>query len=71
MEIVREAEDVIEAKMRGFGEDLVRKRQKQDIKVEEYLSFFGKKWEAIAEQLELIYKQRLEGQWLQIFVAKR
>jgi len=71
MEIVRESEDVIEAKMRGFGEDLVRKRRKQYISVEEYLSFFGKKWEAIAKQLELIYKQRLQGEWLQISVAKQ
>lgn len=71
MKIVRESEDVIEAKMRGFGEDLVRNRRKQDITVEEYLGFFGKKWEAIAKHLELIYKQRLQGQWLQISVAKR
>jgi len=70
MEIVRESEDVIEAKMRGFGEDLVRKRRKQDISVEEYLSFFGKKWEAIAKQLELTYKQSLQGQWLHISVVK-
>lgn len=70
MEIVRESEDVIEAKMRGFGEDLVRKRRKQDITVEEYLCFFGKKWEAIAKQLDLIYKQSLQGQWLHISVSK-
>jgi len=70
IEIVRESEDFIEAKMRGFGEDLVRKRPKQDISVEEYLSFFGKKWEAIAKQLELTYKQSLQGQWLHISVTK-
>lgn len=71
MEIVRESGDVIEAKMRGFGEDLVRKRQMQDITVEDYFNFFKKKWEAIGNQLELVYKQRLEGNWLQITVTKR
>jgi hypothetical protein len=70
MEIVRESEDIIEAKMRGFGENLVRKRRKQDITVDDYLRFFGKKWEAIAKQLELTYKQSLQGQWLHISVVK-
>lgn len=69
--IVRESEFLIEAKMRGFGEDLVRKRRKQDITVEDYFAFFGKKWEAIGNQLELVYKQLFDGDWLQIAVTKR
>lgn len=71
LEILRVAEKRIDARMQGFGEALVRARRKQDVTVEEYIRFFGKKWEAIAQQLELVYTQQLQGEWLRFTVAAR
>ena len=70
MEILSVSARRIEARMQGFGETLVQARKRQDITVEEYIRFFGKKWEAIAEQLGLVYTQRVEGEWVRITVGE-
>lgn len=71
MDILNVSDKVIEARMRGFGENHVRNRKRHDITVDEYIRFFGKKWEAIANQLGLVYRQRADGDWILITVAEQ
>jgi hypothetical protein len=47
--------------MKGFGEDLVRRRSQHEISVDEYTRFFEKKWIEIADFMGLEYHQKIEG----------
>ncbi len=69
MEILDETATSIRARMKCFGEDLVRKRN-SEISVEEYFSFFDEKWVAIADYMGLQYVQEREGDWTVITVSK-
>lgn len=44
---------------------------KQGVTAEEYIRFFGTKWEAIAQQLDLVCLQRVDGEWLRLTMAER
>jgi hypothetical protein len=44
---------------------------KQGVAAEEYIRFFGTKWGAIAEQLDLVCLQRVDGEWLRFTMAER
>jgi hypothetical protein len=61
MEILSETEIAIKTGMKGSAEIKVKNRRRQEITADEYIRFFGKKWEAIADHLELEYKQKVEG----------
>jgi len=63
MEILDESATSIRARMKCFGEDLVRKRN-PEISVDEYIRFFDRKWAAIADYMGLKYAQHKEGEWL-------
>ena len=69
MEILSESEAVIEARIRGFGETAVSRRPVPLVSEDEYIRFFEKKWEAIADYLELEYTQRSEGDWIVLTVS--
>ncbi len=71
IEILAESALTIEARMKGFGEDSIRRRPRHEITVNEYIQFFAKKWIAIAEYLELAYSQRVEGEWVIFTVTDR
>jgi hypothetical protein len=64
MEILSESPTAIRARMKGFGEDAIRKRKRSDVTVDDYIRFFEKKWQAIAEGLGLQYRQETEGDWV-------
>jgi hypothetical protein len=64
MEILDESAMTIQARMRGFGEDSIRRRPRCEITVDDYIRFFAKKWIAIANYLGLEYSQRVEGDWV-------
>ena len=71
IEILNESAMSIQAKIRGFGEDLVRQRPRHEITVEDYIRFFDKKWIAIADYLGLEYKQHVEGDWVIFTVTEK
>ena len=71
MEILDESAVAIQARMKGFGEIKVKNRRRQEITADEYIRFFGKKWEVIADHLELEYEQKVDGEWLVFSVAKK
>lgn len=64
IKIMAESALTIQARMRGFGEDAIRRRPRSEITVDDHIQFFGKKWIAIADYLELAYSQRIEGDWV-------
>jgi hypothetical protein len=68
IEILNESEMMIRARMKGFGENLVRRRPRHEITVDEYIQFFNRKWIAIADYMGLEYNQKLEGDWV-IFIV--
>jgi hypothetical protein len=61
IEILNESGGAIQARMKGFGEDLVRRRSQHEISVDEYTRFFEKKWIEIADFMGLEYHQKIEG----------
>jgi hypothetical protein len=71
MEILDESEISIRARMKCFGENLIRKHFQYKISVDEYIQFFDKKWVAIADYMGLEYKQQIEGDWLVFTVTKK
>jgi len=64
MEILAESARTIQARMKSFGEDVIRGWPRHKITVDEYIEFFARKWIAIAEYLGLEYSQRVEGEWV-------
>jgi len=71
MEILDESETGICARMKGFGENLIRKRPRHEVSVDEYIRFFDKKWVAIADYMGLEYKQHVEDDWVVFTVTKK
>jgi hypothetical protein len=71
MQILSESETAVEARMKGFGEDAVRERREPLVSEDDYIRFFERKWEAIADYLELEYRQRSEGEWIVFMVSAR
>jgi hypothetical protein len=71
MEILSESERTIEARMRGFGDDIVRDRWDHAVTVDDYFRFFEKKWQAIADYLGLEYKQKVKGDWTVFIVSEK
>ncbi len=69
MEILDVSATSIRARMKCFGEDLVRERN-PEISVDEYIRFFDQKWVAIAEFMGLKYIQQQEGEWVMITVTQ-
>jgi len=64
IKILAESALTIEARMRRFGEDAIRRRPRSEITVDDYIQFFNQKWIAIADYLGLTYSQRVEGDWV-------
>jgi hypothetical protein len=71
MEILDESEMSLHARMKSFGDNLIRKYFENRVSVEEYIQFFDKKWVAIADYMGLEYKQDVEGDWLVFTVTKK
>jgi len=71
IEILNESAVFIQAKIRGFGEEMVRRRARHEIMVDDYIRFFDKKWIAIADYLGLEYKQHVEGDWVIFTVTEK
>ncbi|MCX6029174.1 MAG: hypothetical protein NT169_07700 [Chloroflexi bacterium] len=71
LEILSESETMVEAKMKGFGENDVRHWLEPGVTVDDYLRFFDRKWIAIADHLGLEYKQRVEGDWIVFTVTEK
>ena len=71
IEILRQSATSVEARMKNFGEDGIREWKGSDVTVDEYLRFFEKKWEAIANSLRLIYKQTNRDDWTYFTVTRR
>jgi len=71
MEILAESDIGICARMKSFGDNLIRKYFQNRVNVEEYIQFFDKKWVTIADYMELEYKQHVEGDWLVFTVTKK
>ena len=71
MEVLAESARTIQARMKGFGEDSIRRRPRHEITVDEYIEFFARKWIAIAEYLGLEYSQRVEGEWVVFTVTDK
>ncbi len=64
LEILDEAETSIRARMKYFGENMIRQQPQYGISVDEYIQFFDKKWMVIADFLGLAYQQQVEGDWV-------
>ena len=71
MEILSESDTTIEARMKGFGTEDVKLWAESGVTVDDYVRFFGKKWEAIAKSLGVEYKQRVEGDWTYITASEK
>jgi hypothetical protein len=71
LEILSESDTVIEARMKGFGEDDVREYSNLGVTMDDYVHFFEKKWEIIAESLGLEYKQEAAGEWTVFTVREK
>jgi len=69
MEILSESQTSVTARMKGFGEDAIRSRNRLTVTVDDYLRFFEKKWQAIARSLGLEYKQEIAGNWIVFTVS--
>lgn len=63
LEILHVSEATIQARMKGFGENDVRNRPRHEITANDYIRFFGSKWQVIAESMGLRYQQQVEGDW--------
>ena len=61
----------IEARIRRFGDNAIRRRPRSEITVDDYIQFFNKKWIAIADYLGLAYSQRMEGDWVIFTMADK
>ena len=64
MQILSASHTAIKARMKNFGEDAIRRRKGTVVTEDDYLRFFEKKWQAIAEGLGLQYRQEVEGEWV-------
>jgi hypothetical protein len=71
LEIQSVSETTVQARMKGFGESDVRTRPRHEITVDDYIRFFEKKWEVIADSLGLEYKQRVERDWTIFTVSQK
>ncbi len=71
MEILEESSTTIRARMRNFGEDTLLRFWRGEIAVDDYLQFFAKKWEVIANYLGLEYCQHSEGGSVHFTVTDR
>lgn len=69
MEILSESETAVEARMKGFGQRAIVEGWEPQLTVDEYVRFFEKKWEAIADYLGLEYRQRAEGEWTVVTIT--
>jgi hypothetical protein len=71
IEILNESAMTIQARMKGFGEEWIRRRPRCEITVDDYIRFFAKKWIAIADYLGLEYSQRVEDDWVIFTVSEK
>jgi hypothetical protein len=71
MEILEESELSIRARMKCFGENVIRHRPHYEVSVYEYIRFFEKKWVVIADFLGLEYKQQVDGDWVVFTVTRK
>ncbi len=70
LEILEETELSIRARMKCFGETVIRQRPQFGVSVDEYIGFFEKKWVVIADALGLEYRQQVEGDWVVFTVTE-
>ena len=71
MQILSESETAVEARIKGFGEDTIREYWGPLVSGNDYVRFFERKWEAIADYLELEYSQRSDGEWTVFTVSAK
>jgi hypothetical protein len=72
MEILSESPASVEARMKGYGDDDVRRFFTDwGVTADDYCAFFAAKWEAIADSLDMDYVQRSEGVWTIFTVTQR
>jgi hypothetical protein len=72
MEILSQEAIEFKVRMKNFGEDVIRDEfTESGVTVDEYLRFFKKKWEAIANSLGLEYKQNTRDDWTYFTVTKK
>jgi hypothetical protein len=72
MEILGQEAIEFKVRMKNFGEDVIRDEfTESGVTVDEYLRFFKKKWEAIANSLGLEYKQNTRDDWTYFTVTKK
>jgi hypothetical protein len=69
IEILRESPTVVEARMRGFGADVMADYAELDVTADDYVRFFEAKWRVIADSLDLDYVQVAEGTWTRFTVS--
>jgi len=72
MEILSQDATAVKVKMKNFGEDVIKDLfTESGVTTDEYLRFFDKKWEAIANSLGLEYEQDTKGDWTYFTVTKK
>ena len=72
MEILSQEATTVKVRMKNFGEDVIRDLfTESGVTVDEYFSFFKKKWEAIANSIGLEYKQDTKGEWTYFTVTMK
>ncbi len=71
LEILDESEKRVRARMKRFGENVIRQQPQYEISVDEYIRFFDQKWRIIADFLGLTYKQQVEGDWVVFTVSSK
>ena len=72
MEILSQEATTVKVKMKNFGEDIIRGSYTESgVTVDEYLRFFEKKWEAIANSIGLEYKQNTRDDWTYFTVTRK
>jgi hypothetical protein len=71
MEILNAEKSVVKGRMMGYGNKLVTLYNLGGVTEDEYVRFFKKKWETIAECVGYEYKQEKKGEWIYFTVSEK
>lgn len=71
MEILEANKSMVKGKMKGYGNKLVTMYNLGGVTEDEYVRFFKKKWETIANCVGLVYAQETKGNWVFFTVSEK
>jgi hypothetical protein len=71
MEILEAGKSYVKGRMKGFGNALITAYNLGGVTEDDYLQFFAKKWETIADCVNLVYAQQAKGEWIYFTVSEK